>query len=272
MITFNALLRSEGIAPAQVKLVRHQDGRGGTQTLYQLWTANQAAFEKYQSIQSKTVFGGVSWIASFVATPTEETLFAGLYSVGAVSITPPNTIDPLTGKTVPGLNHYNLNSVKELNDYIGKLIIAWGKGYRTWCQWAHRNEKYLVEIRRTTYELPFPGFREFRINLSKLASIPASWKSSLASVGGIYLLVCPKTGKKYVGSASSSEGFLGRWMEYAKSGHGENKRMIEQPSFDYQITVLEVVSSLVGRDELLLIENLWKEKLLSREVFGLNAN
>jgi hypothetical protein len=93
----------------------------------------------------------------------------------------------------------------------------------------------------------------------------------LSSVAGVYLLVSPKTGKKYVGSAYGIAGFLGRWLQYAADGHGGNKMMQDVPRDDYWVSVLEVASSSDGPDDVIALENRWKEKLRSRE-FGLNGN
>jgi len=63
----------------------------------------------------------------------------------------------------------------------------------------------------------------------------------------------------------------GRWEEYVSSGHGGNKRMLDIPASDYQVSVLEVASSSTDFETLTKIESRGKEKLLSRQ-FGLNAN
>lgn len=75
MIRFNALLRDEGIDPRDVKLVRHQDTRHAEGvTPHKLWRADDGRFEQYQKIQKRVVFKGARLVASFVATPLDETL------------------------------------------------------------------------------------------------------------------------------------------------------------------------------------------------------
>ena len=93
----------------------------------------------------------------------------------------------------------------------------------------------------------------------------------MASVHGVYLLTCPKTGKQYVGLAHGPGGFWAGWEQYAASGHGGNKRMLDVPSSDYQVSVMEVANSSASIDALAKMESRWKEKLLSRK-FGLNGN
>ena len=270
MIEFNALLRDEDIKPQDVKLVRHQHTRWPLRP-YQVWIAADGRFDLYQNIQRRPVFKRARTIASFVATPLDETLFIGLYKINGVGTAPSELIDPISGKDVGGFNLYDTTLSSKLGDYRGRLTIKWGVGYRSWVQLADKNQKPIVEIRRTVGEPPFPGFLDFRERLSQLTTVPSSWRIALSAVSGIYVLTNPHTGKQYVGSAQGLGGFWARWEEYVSSGHGGNRRMQDIPASDYQISVLEVASSSAGPDALAKMESRWKEKLLSRK-FGLNAN
>ena len=273
MITFNALLRAEAIDPVTVKLVRHQDHRiSGRPTPYKLWRQRDGSFEKYQSIQSRPkIFARAKLLASFVATPLNETLFVGLYAINGSGKAPAGLIDPISSESVEGFGLYDLQLLPSLSDYQGRLSIIWGDGYRAWVQRAERNEKKILEIRRDENEPPFPGFLDFRERLSCLASIPMKWREALSSVSGIYLLTCPRTGEQYVGSAYGANGFWGRWEEYASNGHGGNRRMKDRQHSDYHVAVLEVAASSTSFENLIAMENRWKEKLQARD-FGLNAN
>lgn len=270
MITFNALLREEGFDPKQVKLVRHRDARFAL-TPYQLWMAGDGRFETYQSYQGRTVFANAAYIASFVATPLDETLFVGLYAVKGVGTAAVGEIDPLSRKDIGGINKYDFEAVDGLRDYEGKMVIDWGLGYRSWVQKAGNQDKRVVEIRRRVGDPPFPGFLNFTERLSGLASVSPTWRAALSSIGGVYLLVCPESGKQYVGAAYGEGGFWSRWEAYARSGHGGNVRMKEVPPADYHVSVLEVASSSATFEDVMEIETRWKQKLRSRE-FGLNAN
>jgi hypothetical protein len=272
MIRLSTLLRDEGIDPAHVKLVRHQDTRhAGRPSPYQLWLAADGRLDLYQRIQRRPVFKGARLLASFVATPLNETLFVGMYENKGVGKAAQGLIDPISGKDVGGLNFYNLVLSRKLDEYRGCLVVEWGLGYRSWVQLARKKEKTVVEIHRAANEPPFPGFLDFCERLSGLAAIPMSWRAALSAVAGIYLLTDPDTGKQYVGSAQGVGGFWGRWEQYATSGHGGNRRMQDIPAADYQVSVLEVASSSAGTDVLARMEGRWKQKLLSRK-FGLNAN
>jgi hypothetical protein len=210
MLTFNHLLRDDGVDPALVKLVRHHERRQG-RTPHHLWLANDGQFELYQRIERRPVFEGTRRLASFVVTPLEDTLFVGIEGIGKAA---DGMSDPLSGKGVSGFNLYSLSPVQPLADYRGRLIVEWGLGYRSWVQRAQRNEKVVLELRRTSSEPSFPGFLDFCERLSDLVTVPPSWRTALSSVSGVYLLTCPKRANSTSGPRKEWEGFgdVGRSM------------------------------------------------------------
>lgn len=75
-ITFD-ILAIVDVHPLDVHLVRHKDNRQGSRrSVYTLWRDDRAAFELYQSIQARPIFEVGNFVASFVANPQNETLFA----------------------------------------------------------------------------------------------------------------------------------------------------------------------------------------------------
>lgn len=240
-----------------------------------LWRDNRSRFEAYQATQG---FGDAPdlkapiW-ASFVGTPGRETLFVGLYSASLVGPLPEDRSHPMHGgiEAAGSCNFYHLEPRPELVDYVGRLWIDWGKGYRAWIQRGDRIPKPILELTRTFGEPEFPGFSSLILNLSEIDTIPASWSAALSSTRGIYLLTCPKTREQYVGMASGADGFLGRWREYFASGHGGNVALRSRDPSDYRVSILETVGSGATTADLLILEGRWKGKLLSREL-GLNRN
>lgn len=155
-------------------------------------------------------------------------------------------------------------------EYSEKLLLDWGTGTRAWSQWAHSKPKEIVELRLEAYEPPFPGFPNFHTELTGVQNFPQSWVSVLEKTKGIYLLVS-ENGEQYVGSAYGHEGFIGRWREYAKNGHGGNVLLKSAGHKNYTISILEITSADMSIDEVISRENFWKTKLGSR-AWGLNAN
>lgn len=275
-LRFNALLGQAGIAPSAVRLLRHQDGRAEKgKTPYELWRDDRPSFEFYQQgmkIGSRTKLKGDFW-ASFVVTPGGETLFAGFYACRYLGVNETERQWPHTTGTDPvgTCDVYELTLHDCLNDLAGRLVIAWGDGERSWIQRADNQDKAILEIRQSFREPDFPGFARFIAPLSKIEALPAAWLSTLGASRGVYLLTCPKTREQYVGSATGSDGFYGRWLSYARDGHGGNVGLKSRDPSDYHVSILEVAGSAATIQDVLDMETLWKLKLQSREM-GLNKN
>jgi hypothetical protein len=280
---FNGLLADAGVPINETILLRHQKVIPGRPTPYSLWRDDRSEFERFQSYQNpahRSYFSRPYW-ASFVVTPAGETLFVGLYASKLAGAVRPGMFDPVTG-LIPGADKpdaengepYDLYECLldlRLSEFDGRLVIDWGRAHRSWGQVAANQNKEIIELRREVSEAPFPGYLHFVASLSEIATLPASWQVALGSVRGIYLLTCPKTKEQYVGKASGSQGFWGRWLEYFQTGHGGNIGLKSRDPSDYQVSILEVCGSSLSERDLVALESLWKMKLQSREM-GLNRN
>jgi len=277
MLTFNHLLQSEGMEPAVVRLVRHQDNRkpvGERRTTYGLWRAGDGQFELYQALQGHNcTFPVGGYLASFVVTPARETLFVGMYSVLKKGSIKGEIRCPVKGTICKSPGHilYDLAEHPALSAYRGRVVIEWGLGARSWIQRAERQPKQLLEIRASFQEPVFPGFQEFRWNLDELDALPVKWQEVLRASRGVYVLTCLQTGELYVGSAFGDDGFQGRFAQYALDNHGGNVLLKKRSPKPYQLSILETVSSLATPEDVIRRERIWKEKLGSR-AFGLNLN
>lgn len=273
---FNTLLRDANISLNDVRLLRHKDDRSAKgRSPYELWRDQREQFDRYQSTQSignRAKLNAMYW-ASFVGTPSDETLFVGLQVVKYRGLLEQDTPKPhKDGIDQAGsYDVYDLTPVDTFSDLIGKLFIDWGPGFRSWIQRADKQNKQIKELRVDFKEPEFPGFLNFVESLSKLDCLPISWVTALRSSKGIYLLTCPKTKEQYVGLATGEDGFWGRWQNYAKNGHGGNVALKSRDPSDYRVSILEVAGSASTLTELSEMENRWKSKLQSREM-GLNRN
>lgn len=232
-------------------------------------------FDSYQSTQS---FGNASKLkapywASFVGTPTDETLFVGVYAVSNQRLLENDKPwEHADGIDIAGSCHlYDLKLDQRLSDLIGRLVIEWGQGDRAWVQRADNQDKQIIELRAEFKEPDFPGFLNFVRQLSELKKMPKAWVAALQSTKGIYLLTCPKTKEQYVGSATGVGGFWGRWQDYMQTGHGGNVGLKTKDPSDYQVSILEVAGTAATPDDVLKMEALWKSKLKSGEM-RLNKN
>lgn len=237
-LTFTTILRGVDIDPAHVRLLRHKDQRADRgRTPYDLWRDDLSAFEMYQSTQSFHTRGKLDapmW-AVFLGTPQGDTLFGGLWRARYLGVNETSRRWPhVEGEDPAGtVDTYDLVSDDLLSDYSGRLVIEWGSGERAWVQYANRQEKRVLEIRRTFQEPEFPGYLRFREPLSRIRAMPRSWQAALRAVHGIYLLTCPRTREQYVGVAMGAGGFYGRWMEYVMTSHGGNLGLKIRDPADY---------------------------------------
>tara|TARA_R110000868_G_scaffold411761_1_gene709210 strand:+ start:699 stop:1538 length:840 start_codon:yes stop_codon:yes gene_type:complete len=277
-LTFNSILAGSGIDPVTVRLLRHQDNRSlPGRTPYHLWCDDRQAFDFYQSAQAKQrrkILGENNplW-AAFVASPTGETLFAGLWQARCTGLNTKYRQWPHAdgGDPAGSALTFDLTPLPNLSDLIGRLIIQWTGGERNWVQYASRSEKPILEIRRVFQEPNFPGYLSFDEPLSAIPGLPPTWRTALAAARGVYILTCPRTREQYIGSATGADGFVGRWDGYVANAHGGNIGLRSRDPSDYRVSILEVVGNAASLNEVVALETLWKRKLRSREM-GLNRN
>lgn len=275
-LRFNAIFGQFDIKPAEVRLLRHQDSRSAKgRTPYELWRDERPSFEFYQEAQNPKNFSNLKadYWASFVVTPGGKTLLAGFYKCRYKGRNTEKRPWPHTEGHDPvgTCDLYELNAEERLNDLAGRLVVDWGDGLRKWIQRADNQNKLISEIWPAFKEPDFPGFARFISPLSKIEGLPTNWIAALGSSRGVYLLTCPKTKEQYVGSATGSDGFHGRWLAYTRDGHGGNVALKGREPSDYQVSVLQVAGSDDSAEDILAMEALWKQKLQSREM-GLNRN
>lgn len=284
MLAFEDLLRPFGFdaAPPKqtVKLVRHMDARVDVPKL-----RRDGLFELYQAYQSAPVFSNAKQLVSFVGRGERQAVFVGVYEVGKVS--PPGSVSLPAGYSLPfdvsGLHHYVLTQRSGFESLVGRLVIDWGPGTRSWFQWYQPKRKPVIELLPEGYVQEFPGYLNVVLTYAELVDMvkhPTAnreWHRMLAAAAGVYLVLDTRTGKQYVGSASGEHGLLGRWRSYAVNGHAGNRQLQALADADkssiqnFQFSILQTLDRALTRQDVLAFESLHKRKLGSR-VHGLNDN
>jgi hypothetical protein len=250
-----------------VKVIRHRAKDRDLQAM-----VGTKQFARYQNGQSWDVFNKAEIIISFTAERHKYARFAGVWLVHG------------KGPNAHGGIQYRTSELPGFEDLIGRLVVAWGDGTRSWAQWFHRQgDKEVVEILPANYVRDFPGYYDVVLTYGELQKIVDSpdanreWHRMLSAVSGVYLILDTKSGDQYVGSAYGKGGLLQRWRQYAKSGHGGNQELVKllekHPNRKdrFQFSILRVLESSSMKSEVIAHECIAKEKLGSR-VFGLNAN
>lgn len=172
-----------------------------------------------------------------------------------------------------------------------RLVIDWDNP-RSW----HRSGGAVSTARMQVLEIadrdkvPFPGFDGVLLTFHQLQELVddsryTDWRIALAEVQGIYLITDTSNGKQYVGKADGSERILGRWMSYARDGHGGNVALRElafesvggtqgtktHHARHFLFSLLRVFGPSTPSSEVNAAESHYKAALMTRK-FGLNRN
>ncbi|MDY2784194.1 MAG: GIY-YIG nuclease family protein [Faecalibacterium sp.] len=182
---------------------------------------------------------------------------------------------------------YDADEVKEYEQYFGRLVVEYHNPCRTMGRKYENvmDELEVVQILNEQYTgNEFPGYENVRLSYPLLKNIVdrqlPGWVDALRNQKAVYLITDTKTGKMYVGSATSQTGMLlQRWSNYIADGHGGNKalkELVKKQGFDYvkenfQYSILENYNARMDDEYILRRESWWKETLRTRE-FGYNKN
>ncbi len=286
----NDLLDKKGIDPRQVLVFRHRPFEPElNKRLGWLAVAAPDVFNAYQQTQSEKVekaMAGCSYVASFIGHEAGKALFVGLYSVGASK---PLTFDEYWrvpayielkklgmkgfGGERPSVLWFELGLTDFYSCWKGKLIVKWPPPERQWWRRANKNVIPVdVILQESALEDKMPSWDELTLNWTDLGIIPKSWRDVLAQTRGIYYIFDESDGKGYVGSAYGEDNLLGRWQEYASSGHGGNALLRKRKPHNFKFSILQRVSPDMEPNEVIRLETKWKLRLHSGSPFGLNDN
>lgn len=228
------------------------------------------------------------YVASFIGHEPGKALYIGLYKIGASK---PLTFAEywrvpayqqmralgmrgFTGEDRSSVLWFDLRLIDFYSEWKGKLIVDWPPPERSWWRRADRN---VIPVRAiledSELDAPMKRWDELDLTWNQLNVLPKRWQTKLSEWRGIYYIFDTSDGKGYVGSAYGSENLLGRWRNYANSGHGGNRLLRERNPEYFHFTILELVAPTMEADEVIHRENTWKGRLHTRkEDGGLNDN
>lgn len=279
ILTFHDLLKTYGIEPSKVRLIRHGNKEINVLEVFQ---HDKERFTEYTAWQKPGKFGAAEYLAIFSPARGSTSLFLGIWSVTGVvenkeleqkylALLRKHQLPEEWYKTAV---RYSLNLTDVMFSLSERLVIDWGKSTLNWVQ---SKNKCVVQIKPvnsigdfTSYDRILLSYEDLQ-KLIKDTDSNFSWVNALSSVNGVYLIKHKKDGRLYVGSAYGKGGILGRWSAYAKSGHAGNKLLKDLDPFELEFSILEISPSTMSADDVISRENRWKECLGTRE-FGLNEN
>ena len=186
--------------------------------------------------------------------------------------------------------YWDLRRSTFLAPLADRLVVEWGNP-RVWHRRA-TNAAHLPVLEIADRDnVPFPGFDRVLLTHHELGEMItdhryADWRVALSEVQGIYLITDTTNGRQYVGKADGAERILGRWMSYARDGHGGNVALRDlafsghssdalkirtDHARHFLFSILRVFGPSTSSTEVDAAESHYKRALMTRE-FGLNRN
>ncbi|MGH3653421.1 GIY-YIG nuclease family protein [Glutamicibacter sp.] len=269
MLTLEPILRSAGLDPAAVQVIRHAFVREHEDTEDHGIDADSTDEEilAYTSRQSAKprVFPSAPpriWIVFIREGGDRARFWAVVENRGEVYN------DGVIRK-------FDLVVSEQMSDLRNRLVIGW-RSPRAWRLNGPTSAGYPVMEIADAQPLPFPGFDQLILNHSHLQAVMrehryASWRTALASVQGVYLITDTNDGRQYVGKADGVENIFQRWSSYAVNGHGGNVELRGLNPSGFRYSLLRVFDPSTPTREIDAAESHFKLALATRQ-HGLNRN
>ncbi|MCB9969101.1 MAG: GIY-YIG nuclease family protein [Geminicoccaceae bacterium] len=289
-VQLNDLLRMEGIDPGNVLVLRHRPFEVELRKVLPWLAAERPEmFNAYQQTQTNPkvegAFQKATHIASFIGHQAGKALFIGLYErggwrplgyeaywhVAAYREMKAFGIQGFTGDRDAVL-WFDLELTEFYQQWRGRLIVGWPGLERSWWRWAERNIIPVESIlEQSALDAEMPHWDTLTLTWDELKVLPSRWRSALSQWRGIYFIFDESDGKGYVGAAYGSDNILGRWLNYASTAHGGNKKLRNRDPASFRYSILQRVSPDMEPAEVIGLEGTWKDRLHTRR-FGLNEN
>ncbi|HRX80797.1 MAG: GIY-YIG nuclease family protein [Planctomycetaceae bacterium] len=285
IMEFNDLLMKHDVEP--VLVMRHRPKEPELRKVLP-WLANErpAVFNAYQQTQKLRAEKKVMkarYVASFIGNEPGKALFVGMYKVQGWkkhSRAELRKIPAYAAVVKNGINDagpkrlwFKLKLTELFAEWKGKLIVRWPSPEIVWCRWANAN-KFDIEaiLDESILVGDLRNWRECVFTWDDLQLMPKRWKDMLKQWRGIYFIWDSKDNMGYVGAACGNEGIYGRWINYAKSGHGGNKFLKNRNPESFRFSILEWAAPELEDGDIRERERSWKERLHTRAPQGLNDN
>lgn len=289
------LLRGKGIDPSHVIVMRHRPHEPEfNKVLPWLAAEKPDVFNAYQQTQgprperAMKALQGTGFVASFIGHEPGRALFVGLYRIGdsrPLTLAEFWEVPAYQEMKKFGMRGFTADEERssvlwfdlDLTDFYahwkGKLVVGWPSPERSWWRRAHRNDfPVLAILEDSALSARMPRWDEISLSWEELSVLPVRWRYALEQWRGIYYIFDVSDGKGYVGSAYGTENLLGRWLNYAATGHGGNRLLQKRKARNFRFTILQLTSPDLDRDDVIRLEGTWKERLHTRAPLGLNDN
>nr|WP_202387344.1 GIY-YIG nuclease family protein [Nocardioides flavescens] len=236
-MTFADVMAGAGVDPAETLVIRHayvpvhDDGTHGISAASS--DEDVLAYTSNQSLQTRTFPASPPrvWVVFLPEGGDRARLWQVLVNCGETS-------RDETSRA------FHLEVAEEMADLRNRLVIEW-RSPRTWRVNATTAGAYRVLEIADAEPARFPGFDRLVLSHAELQAVVreqryAAWRTTLASVQGIYLITDTRDGRHYVGKADGAENIYQRWTAYATNGHGGNVDLRRRDPSSFRFSVLRV--------------------------------
>jgi hypothetical protein len=196
-------------------------------------------------------------VASFIAQDGDKALFVGLYRRGKwrtvtndqfLAIPAIAELRPFGQKGIEGRETrlwFELERTDIYSEWKGRLVVKWPSG-RLWWRWAKSNSFPIHAIyEESLLDAEMLSWDQLSLTWEQMRVLPTKLKAALRQWRGIYYIFDVKLARGYVGSAYGGENILGRWQNYAKSGHGGKQEA--QEAGPKQLSFHDPPANITGR-------------------------
>jgi hypothetical protein len=289
----NDLLSAKKIDARQVLVFRHRPKEPELNKVLPWLAAEKPevfnAYQQFQGEKLENAMKGAAYVASFIGREPGKALFIGLFSIRGSKPVSREEFWQIPGNAElrkhgmhglalddprPSILQFDVLEQKDFYaSWKGKLVVGWPPPERSWWRRAHRNEMpVLAVLEDSALNDLMPSWDEIEVSWNALGVLPKHWATVLSQWRGIYYIFDTSDGKGYVGSACGDKNLLGRWLDYAASGHGGNSLLRGRDAQNFRFSILHLVSQDMEGDRVVRLENTWKERLHTRPPYGLNDN
>ena len=268
-LTFNSILHSAGIDPADAHAIRHayvrEHADSGLAGIHADSTDDEILTYTSQQSAKPRIFPVVPprlWVVFIREGGDRARLWSVLENCGETS-------------NDGVLRTFELVESEHLADLRNRLVIGW-RSPRTWRLNGPTAAGYPVIEIADAEPLPFPGFDRLVLDHAQLQAVMrehryASWRTALSSVTGVYLITDTRDGRQYVGKADGAESIRQRWSAYATNGHGGNVELRTVDPTTFRFSLLRVFDPATPTRQIDAAESHFKLALDTRR-HGLNRN
>ncbi len=265
--------------PRHIKMLRHADkrtklGKEETQeklfirgnpfptnitSIYALYVYRKDLFLQYQSEQLARNMRNIKYLVSFIGEKNSTARFVGVYKI----------IGKKDNPKVKDEVILELEQIKAFEQLEKRIVVDWGFPANSWHQYFDKEkhariEEYIQEQGKVPL---FKSYLDVNLNHAQLQLVVENpdWVTMLKEINCIYCILDTSNGKLYVGSTYNKQGILGRWAQYAATGHGGDVDL-ENKGTDYcknnfKWSILETLPLDVSAHDAIERETVWKEKL-----------